>query len=238
MRSDMSQVVIERPRRGGRCTTRGRFKVDSGYRSRPGWYQPIDDDDLDVDLDDHFPRGMSLRKVHKIRGDWKEFSDLLGPLEGFLRSRCGRRWDDVYSEISEHLNRDSVTHAHIYQHLYSFVDVKTSAGSDGEVTSHDGGRFGRIISEFYVCPFSGLLLKNHSYRTYSKEYRERHRREREAELRRRREIDGLVYGRLEGVWYHLYEEVVDGPLGPYTSQRKRQLGKREIKRLGLYTGPA
>lgn len=238
MRADMSRVVIERPRSGGKCTTRGRYAVDRGYRTRSGWYQPVDGDDLDLDLDDHFPRGMSLRKVHKIRGDWKEFSDLLGPLEGFLRSRCGRRWDDVYSEIAEHLNRDSVTHAHIYQHLYQFVDVKTTAGSDGEVIAHNRGRFGLSVSKFYVCPFSGLLLKNVDYRSYYRDRRDRRRRAQEEELRRRREIDGIVYERLEGVWYRLYEEVVDGPIGPYTSQRKRQLGRREIRRLGLYTGPA
>jgi hypothetical protein len=237
MRADMSKVVIERPRSGGKCTTRGTYAVDRGYRSKSGWYEPVDEDDLDVDLDDHFPRGMSLRKVHKIRGDWKEFSDLLGPLEGFLRSRCGRKWDNVYSEISEHLNRDSTTHAHIYQHLYQFVDVKTVAGENGEVIVHDGYPT-RRTAQFYVCPFSGLLLRNVTYRSYTRDYRERRRAAEEEKLRRRREIDGLVYERLEGVWYHLFEKVVDSIVGPYSVQRKRQLGKREIKRLGLYTGPA
>jgi hypothetical protein len=39
-------------------------------------------------------------------GHWsfgKEFSDLIGPLSRFFQSRVGQRYDDVWSELCEHL---------------------------------------------------------------------------------------------------------------------------------------
>jgi hypothetical protein len=45
------------------------------------------------------------------------FTDVLGPLAGFLRSNVGRRWNKVYSELRPDLEVRKVTGLHIFDQL-------------------------------------------------------------------------------------------------------------------------
>ena len=64
---------------------------------------------------------MSANRQHAYSRrmmDTKEFSDVLGPIEGYLRKQCGRPWDRVYSEISKVLGSGSFPIRHVlYQHI-------------------------------------------------------------------------------------------------------------------------
>jgi hypothetical protein len=54
---------------------------------------------------------------HSCISNWKEFSDLLGPLRRYLRKQVGRPWDKLWSEITQTLDSRSLTGQHIFDHI-------------------------------------------------------------------------------------------------------------------------
>lgn len=145
MRYDMAQVVIERPRAGGRYDY---HDVRVRYKG------------LDIEKLEDLPKHEGYRRSH--RRDRKSFTDLLGPLEGYLRSHIGDKWDDVYSDICSHLNPNSTTQIHILGHVFQFIDVKTYWGDDGKVYAHASSRFyggPHLVSwgDLYVHPDTGII---------------------------------------------------------------------------------
>ena len=104
MRKDMAKVVTEAPRRG---------------HANPSskWGRRLTKDEYN--LDDHgASRGPTSR--HRQYG-WnaKEFSDVLGPLRGYLRKQVGRPWDKVWSEITHNLDSRSLDWAaHLRSHSW------------------------------------------------------------------------------------------------------------------------
>ena len=74
MRRDLAKVVTEAPRRG------------HGNPSRK-WGRRLTK--VEYDLDDHGPRRAPVARHRQYSGNAKEFSDVLGPLRGYLRNRSG-----------------------------------------------------------------------------------------------------------------------------------------------------
>ena len=128
MRSDMAKVIVERPRTGGGF---------SFPRRRP------DCDRLEMD---------EWRSREGIRRPWgsnrKGLNENLAPLRRYLQSQIGRPWDKVYSEICQHMNRDSAVQLHIWQHLMQFVSVTPRAERPWR------------SADFIVHPRTGLLQVN------------------------------------------------------------------------------
>lgn len=96
MRPDFGKCVIERPRRGSsnpNKPTRGRVRADLA-----------DYEDYD---EGHTRRPMhkSMSPHYKNVGD-KDFTDVLGPLYGFLRKMVGRPVNDARKEIAAVLGRN------------------------------------------------------------------------------------------------------------------------------------
>ena len=56
-------------------------------------------------------------------GYQKELNEYLNPLVRFLRRNCGRPWDKIYSEICENMDKRGVVQAHVFQHLFDFVEL-------------------------------------------------------------------------------------------------------------------
>lgn len=146
VRKDMHEVVIERPRRGGRYT----------YHDCRARFKGMDLEDLD-----NLPKKQGYRRPYiENWGDSKEFSDLLGPLHRYLISKVGEPWNDVYSEIRATLNPDSTVQIHIMSHVDQFVETDTYMGDDGEVYCH--GRYARYRiwdGALYVHPETGILCR-------------------------------------------------------------------------------
>lgn len=229
MRSDMSKVVIERPRSGGACRTPNQDRRFLPRRS----FRPIDVDE-DYEPFEGLPHLESLRARHKRYGRWKDFTDLLGPLRRFLESRKGLKWDDVYSEIARDLNRNSVTHNHIYQHLFQFVDINTAVLADGSLSNADGRG---IRSDFYVCPVTGILLKN-NITSWKARRRARLSEEKKELAKTYVKIDeSSRYEKIDGIWYRLdTRDIIEWDCSMHVTD-KRQLSKKEIRRLGLLSTP-
>ena len=207
MRTDMKRVLIQRPRAGGHASAFPRH-VES--RTDP----------------DLLPQTQGMRSGHV---DQKWFSDHLGPLRRFLRKNCGRPWNKVFAEICEASDGRSLTGWHLREH----VAFEVAQARDLE----------RRYSRFFVDA-KGFLREGKPWR-------------RKAAVPKGdpnvvRVDDDLRYERIHGVWYAMergprfetscwYKEAgcyVRALCDPDDPRRwkKRQLGKRELRRLGLRGG--
>ncbi len=165
-------------------------------------------------------------------------ADRLSPLRKYLRAQVGRPWNKVWSEICADLSPRSTMHEHLRDHVLREVE------RDGI-----GSRTG-----FWVDPRTGLLRHGSAHRGDRKR-----RLAAEWAARRKRRVvvdDRLQYHRLDDRgWWEVtlapiptelpVRDVVLAPglsdLGPFGlygrwgvyAAAKRQLSKREIKRLGL-----
>jgi hypothetical protein len=186
MRSDMGKCVIEAPRHGS-----------ANPSAKARWYGKICVDEEgrpDYDGLTRLPSSRKQEGYHPQIGD-KSFSDVLGPIERYLHSSVGRRWDDVYSELSRNLGRGPWPLRHVLtQHVH--VATNTYRGVDGRIWSM-GRRGPEVVDggygvEFYVDPKS---------RTLQRQVRIR-RQMRKPEQAERVELkDGRWLIRIDGLWF-------------------------------------
>jgi len=144
MRPDMFKVIVERPR------LRFPKKVGSAYPRGKIKNQFERDWELS-------PRCLGIGVPHRR----KSLNENLAPLERFLRSRVGRPYDRVRSEILEQLSMNSAVQKHVVDHLQDLVWEQTEL-VDGVL--HGRFRSGGYCSlesyrrrRLYVCPRTGLL---------------------------------------------------------------------------------
>lgn len=232
MRWDMYEVIIERPRGGAGWGREG--------GRRRAWRRD--------------PESAATREGISMSRGSKHLNENLAPLRRFLESRLGAPWSSVHSEICATLRPTSAVQLHVLQHLDQMVLVR-AAVEDGQVIAVD--RWGGLRaawrgrwSRFYVCPTSGTL----------KLLPARPRPAAPAD-RDRAIVEGALWRRIEGVWYAIavapvpaaltgVRDAVLGPLmalgdrwaregalreaygrGDRYAASKRQLGKRELRRL-------
>jgi hypothetical protein len=121
MRKDMAKVIVERPRQG--------------HKER---YQPVRHA-RKHDLSEDAPTKEGMKRPHVMYYGGKQLNENLNPLRRFIHSKIGHRWDDVYSEINEHLRVTSTVQAHIRQHLRDFISTKIRYDEYGQLW--DMGRY-------------------------------------------------------------------------------------------------
>jgi hypothetical protein len=145
MREDMAKVVTERPRRGHGNPS----KKTTGPRIRA--YDP------DCDYDE--PTRLPIARGRQYGYDSKEFSDLLGPLKRYLRSCIGRPWNKIHSELSQKLDRRSLSGSHIWDHLRWEIEMDCYIGADrlAYPTRRTYGLSEVPVHGLYVHPKTGLL---------------------------------------------------------------------------------
>jgi hypothetical protein len=168
----------------------------------------------------------------------------------------------VHSDICGNIRLTSTVQRHVLQHLWDMVETKTFMGEDGKVYHTDGSgthlaseNYGVYFGRFYVHPRTGILCEANGYRKY------KYRGPKTPDWRRVIGDDTQAH-RIDGVWYMLelvtvkpdpertyYKDAAYGKeakLGLLTigglnekygrgarCVRKRQLGKKDLKRLGL-----
>jgi hypothetical protein len=196
MRPDMAKVIVERPRRGGNNTRRG--------RSVP---------------DDLQPTTEGMRAPHVRHYGGKELNEYLSPLYRFLRSRAGQPWDQVWSEISKNIRATNAIQQHVRDHVMMWVCTKTCIGEDGEVWLLDSRPNPAVNSlcHFYVHPESRLLVFNTHLSNWKNRWR-RAKKERDEEQKAvsRTLPNGVELRKHEGIWYEVElapvpkPEMVDG----------------------------
>ena len=156
MRNDMQKVIVERARVAhyqAWTTTRDLNKKRNAYRQAKFFHF-----DEYGDVCDEFSGTKLPMRSRQLGYKLKMFNENLRPLLRFLQSRVGRPWNDVYSEITAQLNRQSTIQDHVLQHLQWEVVKHTVRAADGRVwewgpnhspCDHKGG--------FYVEPETGRL---------------------------------------------------------------------------------
>lgn len=181
MRSDMSKVVIEKPRAHDSWPARkGRTKEDL----------------LSEDAPKREP--MSLGRGTKRQ------TDVLGPLVGYLRKNVGKPWNKVNSDIHEHLKMTSMAQGHILDHIDHMVVKNVTMVKEGkkEVPYESDGRARVSVSHdkwrtyggFYVCPKSGLLKLSPIADRRRVENREKP----------VTKIDNRIFKKKDGIWYEIW----------------------------------
>jgi hypothetical protein len=148
MRSDMSKVIVERPRcripkRDGSWYPRGSLKM--------AWFPDLE----------NAPMREGMGAVYAE----KRLNENLQPLVRFLRTCVGRPWDKVHGEIAEQVTCDNAVQRHVLEHLRQFV-IEHPKMIDGlpheQRWSRSGSSWWAITSRgmrlrFYVCPRTRLL---------------------------------------------------------------------------------
>jgi len=150
--------VVETPRSGHHI---GLHQRNTGTKTRlrvKSW--ELDDDDIPIGVLSSKRHPISPNRPENDAYDNKNFSDLLGPLRRYLYKQVRRPWDDVYSELSQHLDRRSLSGRHIWTHVESEVAVNTWMGVSGKIYQRPYGT--HQVTGLYVHPFTGLLC----YRPY------------------------------------------------------------------------
>jgi hypothetical protein len=143
----LSEIVIERPRRGMRRSSR-RLK---GVKKRLNRLTEIASED-----------GLLCPYFIKTRDKTKFSTDHLGPLRQLLRSKVNQPWDSVYSDLCQRLNTNTLMGQHVLSHLWGYVErhVEMRDGvpyaKAASYCSHPLGSWWR--NEFYIHPDTGILL--------------------------------------------------------------------------------
>jgi hypothetical protein len=103
MRADMAKVIVERPRKMG-----GSYHRPKGYQRQ---------------LKRYGEDGPPAREGIKARwqGRTKYLNEHLGPLRRYLDSQVGRPWNQVFSEICAHIDRNSAVQDHVRDHVEDYV---------------------------------------------------------------------------------------------------------------------
>jgi len=225
VRHDFGKVVIERPRWGS-----------SARNAKVRWFgrivpDPEVDGGYEYEGPTRIPGSSHAEGFLKGKILEKGFTDVLGPIRGYLHRNVGRPWDKIYSELSQALGSGSWPVRHV---LTQHVDVyaKTYRGVDGAVWALEkSGPYQVSPSfsrpEFYVQPETGLLRVCPKRPNPKKQPTE-------TDLNLVEAGGGRWFSNLDGIWY-LGEYVFDpGETGRYPVWRFRKLktcSKKEIRDL-------
>ena len=108
MRKDMNKVLVTTPRIGSWMKN---YEVKNQRRSfRDG----------DHDLPSH----SSMKpKTNRTSCERKSLNEYLNPLSRYLNKNIGRVWDDIYSDICKNMDKRTPVQAHIFQHLFDYVEL-------------------------------------------------------------------------------------------------------------------
>src|SRR5207244_3509423 len=129
------------------------------------------------------------------------------PLHRYLRSSCGRLWNDVYGEIKQAIGNAGWGVQHIIS-AHLDVAIDTYRGVDGDIwvsDKHGVYKVSGLYYDFYVEPETGILREGARYQKWRSIAREK---ERTKPLEILPIEDGKEYRKIEGIWYlHEFTEV-------------------------------
>lgn len=143
----LSEIVIERPRSGMKISR----KKLKGFRK-----------ELQRITEEATEDGLFNPYLIKARKKSKYLSDHLGPLRRFLRSKLGQPWNDVYSELCQKLDHNTMAGQHVIGHLWDYVVTRVEI-VDGHFYGTSVNRGSRIPLDgtyrqcFYVHPETGIF---------------------------------------------------------------------------------
>lgn len=237
MRRDMGKIITERERHGS-------SNPSMKYRQSIRWQG--------FDADYEGPKRAKASSQGQYGFNHKEFTDVLGPIYRFLRSQVGRPWNKIYGEMCAVLDKRKVTHKHVFDHAMQYVERdRVYKGTDGLFYVK-----GRYTWKANDVPINGLFVDPRTGILRSQKVKEKAGPKKPVDEIKR--PDGKYYKKILGIWYlcdikkldpwevvgmrpskydYLPAEKIyrkDLKSIPHEIvENKRQLGKRELKELGL-----
>jgi len=187
MREDMHKVVVERERHGS-------WKPGRKWGQRLVFVPNSDYEDQ--------PMFASSARGRQYSGDSKHFSDVLGPLRGFVRSNIGRPWDKVFSELRQGLDVRKVTGLHIFDHVKWMVETDCWIGADRKIYAKPKEY---EVTGFYVHPRTGLLC----FATQQSRRERKKLKLMKQEINEIRLEDQHSFRLIDGQWYFVDYEIVE-----------------------------
>jgi hypothetical protein len=229
MRHDMGRVVIERPRKDSDAPTLKARKTGK-LHLEGDW------EEWDYDGPERVPNSAPRMKAISHKLPEKSFTDVLGPIEGYLRKHIGKPWDAVYAELAANLGGYSWPVRHVLtQHVD--VEVNTYLGVDGKIYA-ENDRGNLCVSEpwwgrrtrFYVHPLTRRLCA-------AAHKRQRYRRELTKWDTDCRKVGDNWFVSIAGIWYIGYFRPRQFDHEPrnfphtdrYTFVKVKQANKRESR---------
>lgn len=145
MRSDMFELLLERPRGYRGCRSRRappypRVRLAQASRRF-----------------DELPVREAMGRGYRE----KSLNENLAPLARWLREQVGRPWRLVYAELSAHLSPSSAVKQHVRDHVQDYVATRVfekdgALFASGPRGTHRLGLYRRRV-QLYVCPRTGIL---------------------------------------------------------------------------------
>lgn len=135
----LHEIVIERPRHGG------------GFKSPKGSKKLLQKNGLD------WIQRESMKKPWQRANDAKSLSDHLAPLKRLLWSKVGQNWDDIYSELCQRLDKNSVIGLHVFNHIWDFVEKDVIIIDDIPYDKVSHRRICYWRDQLYIHPETGIL---------------------------------------------------------------------------------
>lgn len=224
MRKDMPKVLTE-PVRGG-C---------GYYRDLPNDYRQAKKFKLNEDLEvsDEFCSTILPMRAKRVGWDGKDRRFNTNPIRRFLRSKIGKKWDDIFSEFSS-VFKEGIRGNHSGYNAGRDIlgwYVEDCYVVDDQLYSLNGTLIETFYNTLYVDPRDGILKV-----TVGESYKARNRRYKAEYINKDFVvIDGIKFQRIDETWFRI-EEI---EIKTYTSSRihyrtlKHTLSKAEIKRFNL-----
>jgi hypothetical protein len=142
----LSEIVIERPRGGMRIS----LKKLKGFKKQ-----------LHKLTEEASQDGLLRPYLIKPRNKSKYLSDHLGPLRRYLRSQVGQPWNNVYSQLCQRLDHNTMAGQHVLSHVWNYVERHVELIDGIPHSKPDWGFQHRLDAhyrdQFYVHPETGLL---------------------------------------------------------------------------------
>lgn len=131
-----------------------------------------------------------------VYGRTKHSSTTYNAVQNFLRSRVGKSWDSIYSEISQSVSKKTKAGEEFYTALDWLVEFNAKI-VDGQVVKADGEDLNTYRAcDFYVCPKTKTLKKTPKKKTT------RYRSNRESISL---DIDeNRQYHKIDNIWYEVF----------------------------------
>jgi len=237
MRSDMHKVITEPARPG------------SYYRAEPNDYRQAKRFKLtdEQEVVDRF-NGKLPMKCKMIGWDSKKHNQQLlwSVTKRFLTSNVGRRWNDVYSEISKICRTDAAKANDLKHQFTRNVEIHTYVGTDNRIYYSDDYSDYNCVEDggcdFYIDPTDGTLqlggdetkkcwwkVSKEARVAHSKTYREH--------------LDGSKFEKINDVWFAIERKPVPTRQWNYDAKCyvevilygdvKRTASKKEIRDYAL-----
>lgn len=226
MRHDMFKVIVENPRAGVEY-----------FRTQRNNYRKAKTFVLDEDgyVDDAFTSNQLSMRGRKFGLDHKNLNENLAPLYRYLEKSVGKKWDDVYSDISKNLDSRSTVKQHVRDHLNDFVCIHTFRDAGGNLFG--SSQYGNIYEEWHFSFYveNGILCKAKK-KPWKKDYRARVEAQQAEQLCTFVKItENSSFEKIDGLWFYIETGIVVDIFGisnPVVTVKK-SLSRKEIKKHNL-----